>query len=242
MARLDPAASARWVARRAKATASSLKSEYESGKRGDDSPTTPIFPSPKEQLEALGRLLGLGHPTAANEVLPTSGPSERELPTSEPAALELPTSALSSSEPGVHDPLVAVGGVGSNPADTGAAGVDERAEAPEVSAVAGALRSIDWAQVKSATAERTSDAAKAMRTMAEQVDWSKAQPIAAQVSSALIAAVASGRLPVAGPLGPTIARALSDKGALSQRIGQSLVDQQESLPPDFRPALEHPEP
>jgi hypothetical protein len=197
MARIDPAASARWMARRARETASSLKAEYESGKRGDDSPTTPIFPTPKEQMEALGRLLGKGSGAA-------------------------PVDAAAVADD-ASDAVVA-----------GAADADQVAEA-EV--VAGALRTIDWQQVKSVTAERTGDAAKAMRTMAGQVDWSKAQPIAGQVSSALIAAVASGRLPLAGPLGPTVARALKDSG-VSQRIGQSLVDQHAALPPDFRPSLE----
>jgi hypothetical protein len=187
MARFDPAASAGWLARKAKQAAASLKGEYEAGKRGDDSPVTPIFPTPKQQLDAL---LGLM--------------------TSKPEHGADPDAADSATESGADD------------------GADE---------VAHALRGVDWQGVKAATAERTSEAAKAMRTMAEQVDWAKVQPVAAQVSSALIAAVAAGRLPVGGPLGPTIARAITDRGALSQRIGQRFADQHAPLPPDFRSEL-----
>lgn len=186
MARFDPAASAGWLARKAKQAAASLKGEYEAGKRGDDSPVTPIFPTPKQQLDAL---LGL-----------------------------MKSKPQHGSEPDEADAVE----------DAVDHGADE---------VAHALRGVDWQGVKAATAERTSEAAKAMRTMAEHVDWARVQPVAAQVSSALIAAVAAGRLPVGGPLGPTIARAITDRGALSQRIGQRLADQQAPLPPDFRPEL-----
>ena len=58
--------------------------------------------------------------------------------------------------------------------------------------VADALRTIDWATVKAATSKGAGEAAERMRAMAQQVDWQAVQPVAAQVSSALIAAVASG--------------------------------------------------
>jgi hypothetical protein len=73
-----------------------------------------------------------------------------------------------------------------------------------------------------------------MKAMADQVDWAKVQPVAAQVSSALIAAVASGRLPVGGRLTSTVARAIVDQGGLAQRVGQTV----ESLPPDFREVID----
>jgi hypothetical protein len=112
---------------------------------------------------------------------------------------------------------------------------DEQAEAREVTM---ALQSVDWADVRAATAERTSDAARVMRTMADQVDWAKVQPVAAQVSSALIAAVASGHLGVGGRLGATVARAIVDQGGLGQRVASQLHDQAAPLPPDFRRAID----
>jgi hypothetical protein len=100
--------------------------------------------------------------------------------------------------------------------------------------VASALGTVDWGQVKAETARRTGDAARAMKAMADQVDWAKVQPVAAQVSSALIAAVASGRLPVGGRLTSTVARAIVDQGGLAQRVGQTV----DSLPPDFRQVID----
>jgi hypothetical protein len=100
--------------------------------------------------------------------------------------------------------------------------------------VASALGTVDWGQVKAETARRTGDAARAMKAMADQVDWAKVQPVAAQVSSALIAAVASGRLPVGGRLTSTVARAILDQGGLAQRVGQTV----DSLPPDFRQVID----
>jgi hypothetical protein len=100
--------------------------------------------------------------------------------------------------------------------------------------VVSALGTVDWGQVKAETARRTGDAARAMKAMADQVDWAKVQPVAAQVSSALIAAVASGRLPVGGRLTSTVARAILDQGGLAQRVGQTV----DSLPPDFRQVID----
>jgi hypothetical protein len=99
--------------------------------------------------------------------------------------------------------------------------------------VAEALRGVDWAQVRADTARRTGDAARAMKAMADQVDWAKVQPVAAQVSSALIAAVASGRLPVGGRLTNTVARAITDQG-LAQRVAAKLPQP----PPDFRQVID----
>jgi hypothetical protein len=190
MARLDPGSSARWLARRAKQTAATLKSEYEAGKRGDESPVEPIFPTPAEQLAALQRLV-----------------------TRTPAAAEPRTDATAAED------------------DADAADAD-------AAEVASALRRIDWHQVRAATTERTGEAADAMRTMARQVDWAKVQPVAAQVSSALIAAVASGRLPVGGRLGPLVLKALTDRGALASRIGATMQSGHDDLPPDFRADLD----
>jgi hypothetical protein len=104
--------------------------------------------------------------------------------------------------------------------------------------VAVALRSVDWAGVRAGTVERTSTARRAMRDMADQVDWAKAQPVAAQVSSALIAAVATGQLGVGGHLGSTVARAIVDQSGLAQRVAANLNEQKITMPPDFRSVID----
>lgn len=167
---------------KAKQAAASLKAEYEAGKRGDDTPPEPIWPSPRQQLDAL---LSLWRSKPADEA-----PADPE---------------------------------------------GEEAEAEEV---ATAMRGIDWSSVRAATSEKTGEAARAMRSAAEHVDWGKVQPVAAQVSSALIAAVASGRLPVGGRLGSTVARTIIDQGGLAQRVAHQLRDQPAAMPPDFRHAIE----
>jgi len=190
MARLDPgsagrdvgsATAAKWKAR-AKQAAASLKAEYEAGKSGDEAPPRPIWPSPKEQLDALLGLL------RANRSAPAAQPSEN---------LEA-----------------------------------------DVEEVTKALRGVDWSGVRAATAERTSDATRAMRAMAEQVDWAKVQPVAAQVSSALIAAVASGQIRVGGRLGSTVARAIADQGGLGQRVAEHLDDATAPVPLEFRRVID----
>ena len=201
MARLDPGASARWVARRAKQAATSLKSEYEAGKRGDESPVEPIFPTPAEQLAAVQRLL-------------TRSPSPATAGATGPADGE----TIGDVEP--------------------PAGEDGDTTEIDAAEVASALRRVDWQQVRAVTTERTGEAAEAMRTMARQVDWAKVQPVAAQVSSALIAAVAAGRLPVGGRLGPLVVKALTDRGTLASRVGATMQAGDDDLPPDFRADLD----
>ena len=104
--------------------------------------------------------------------------------------------------------------------------------------VAEALRAVDWAQVRAATAERTNDVARTMRSMADHVEWSKVQPVAAQVSSALIAGVATGRIPVGGTLGSMVARAITDQNNLGKRIAANLQQSPAHAPPDFRGVIE----
>ena len=99
---------------------------------------------------------------------------------------------------------------------------------------AAALQAVDWTAVRTATAARAEDASRAVRAMAEQVDWSKVQPAAARVSSAVIAAVASGQLPLGGPIGSTLARTIIDQGGLAERVATTLQKDQTPLPPDFR--------
>ena len=176
----------KWTAK-AREAAASLKAQHAAGRDGDEAPAAPIWPTPKEQLDALK---GLFH--------------------AKPGA---------SAEPAEGDPIV----------DTGTeATVD--ADAKEV---AEALRRVDWTQVRAATSERATDVSQTMRSLADQVDWAKVQPVAAQVSSALIAAVATGRLPVGGRLGPIVAKAITDQHNLGKRIAVDLQKDQAPMPPDF---------
>ena len=112
--------------------------------------------------------------------------------------------------------------------------VDDETIAADADQVAEALRGVDWNTVSSAAAERTSDAARTVKAMADQVDWAKVQPVAAQVSSALIAAVASGQLGVGGRLGSTVARAIVDQGGLGQQVAKRVNAQQLAVPNDLR--------
>ena len=94
--------------------------------------------------------------------------------------------------------------------------------------VAEAMRRVDWTQVRAATAGRATDVTQTMRSLADQVDWAKVQPVAAQVSSALIAAVAAGRIPVGGRLGPMVAKAITDQNNLGKRIAVDLAEEPRS--------------
>jgi hypothetical protein len=59
------------------------------------------------------------------------------------------------------------------------------------------------------------------------------------VSSALIAAVASGRLPVGGRLGPIVAKAITDQQQqLVNRVATNLERSQSLVPVDFRQIIE----
>lgn len=104
--------------------------------------------------------------------------------------------------------------------------------------VAEAMRGVDWAKVRAATSERGAEAAAAMRTMAKEVDWAKVQPVAAKVSSALMAAVASGQLGVGGRVGSTVARAIINDRNLAHRVSTELVKQEQPQPPDFRNVID----
>jgi hypothetical protein len=172
---------AKW-SQKAKQMASSLKAEFEAGKNGDESPITPIWSTPKQQLDWFLGLLRAPRATA----------------------------------PEAED-------------------VEVEVDAEEVAV---ALRRVDWSGVRAATAGRSSEVTKSMRSMAEHVDWAKVQPMAAQVSSALIAAVAAGQIPVGGRLGPIVARTIADQGGRAQQVGEAMREQGSSLPPDFRDVID----
>jgi hypothetical protein len=166
---------------KAKEIASSLKAQHAAGRDGDESPAEPIWPTPKEQLEALKNVF--------------------------------------RSAPKADD------------------GADEALDR-DADEVADAIRGVDWVQVRAATAERTNDVARTMRSLADHVEWAKVQPVAAQVSSALIAAVAAGRIPVGGPLGSMVARAITDQNNLGDRVASRLQQSPAGVPPDFRGVIE----
>ncbi len=108
------------------------------------------------------------------------------------------------------------------------------AEAAEVSRLLG---EVDWAAVRAAAGTRSTEAVQAVKAMAAQVDWEAVQPVAAQASSALIAAVASGRLPVGGRTGALVARAMLDQGGLGQRVGRQMAGQVQ-VSPDLRRVID----
>ena len=228
MGRFDPPGSAGRLAAslrstdwkgRAKQAAQTLKDEYEAGKRGDDAPVQPIWASPKEQLDAV---LGLLRSAGARD---QPGEPGHE-------AIAAGTMVAGTMADGtIADGTIADGTMadGTMAADTMAADADQVAEA---------LRGVDWNKVKAATAERSTDAARTVRAMAEQVDWAKVQPVAAQVSTALIAAVASGQLGVGGRLGSTVARAIVDQGGLAQQVAARVNAQQLPVPADLRRVID----
>ncbi len=126
----------------------------------------------------------------------------------------------------------------SQPGEPGHEPMSDEAMAADADEVAEALRGVDWANVKTAAAERTGDAARTVKAMADQVDWGKVQPMAAQVSSALIAAVASGQLGVGGRLGSTVARAIVDQGGLGQQVAKRVNALQLPVPTDLRQVID----
>jgi hypothetical protein len=180
-----------WTAK-AKQAAASLKAQHAAGRDGDETAAEPIWPTPKEQLDALKGLFRT-----------RPGDADTSSPGPEP-------------EPEV---------------------VDEAVLEHDAAEVAEAMRRVDWAQVRVVTSERTTDVARTMRSLADNVEWNKVQPVAAQVSSALIAAVAAGRIPVGGSLGPMVARAITDQNNLGRRVAADLA-KGTAVPPDFRGAIE----
>lgn len=115
---------------------------------------------------------------------------------------------------------------------------DSTDAAADADTVAEAMRGVDWAAVKAATSKGAGEAAERMRAMAQQVDWETVQPVAAQVSSALIAAVASGQIPLGGPLTGRVARTIMNDRDLAQRVAQSLARDAKPMPPDFRGVID----
>lgn len=103
--------------------------------------------------------------------------------------------------------------------------------------VTAALRNVDWAKVRAATADRSAEATQKVKAMAEQVDWERVTPVAAGVSSALIAAVASGQIRLGGTLGSRVARTIMNDRGLAQQVAAAFTRSPQQAPPDFRPLI-----
>ena len=130
-------------------------------------------------------------------------------------------------------------GTAAEPTSEPAAGMaaEPTSETDDAAAVAEVMRGVDWAGVRAATVDRTADATRAMKEMADHVDWAKVQPLAAQVSSALIAAIATGQLGVGGRVGSTVARAITNQGGLGQQVAAKLQQSPSSVPTDLGGAI-----
>lgn len=175
----------KWGAK-AREIAASLKAQHAAGRAGDDSPAEPVWPTPRQQLEALKHLFHLA-PARQSELSP---------------------------------------------------GGDNETLESDAAEVAETLRGVNWAEVRASTTERTSEVARTMKSLADNVDWAKVQPMAAQVSSALIAAVAAGRIPVGGRLGPIVVRAITDQNNLGRRVAENLQRNPAGVPTDLRAVIE----
>lgn len=186
--------------RRAKQAVAALKDEYEAGRQGDTTAPAPIWATPAEQLDAVKRLL-------------RSSAADRSVGT-----------ATNLTEPDGND-LHPDHGVDRD----GAGHHDDVERESDAASMGEAIRHVDWARVREATADRTTDVARSAKQLADQVDWAKVQPRAAQVSRAVIAAVASGQLGVGGRLGGMVARTIVDQGGLADRVGRLLEREPEQL-------------
>ena len=123
------------------------------------------------------------------------------------------------------------------PVDTGPVDSEPATLAAEADELSGLLGKVDWVAVRESASSRSADATRAVRSMAAQVDWERVQPMARQASSLLIAAVASGQMPVAGRTGALVARAMLDQGGLGERVGRQVL-QQTTLRPELRTVIE----
>ena len=206
--RLKRLAATDWKSK-ARDVASSIKAEYEAGKQGDEAPAKPIWATPQQQLDGL---LAVFRQTA-------------------PAGTSDPEAPAGSTDDAGANPSAA------DQTDD-ATDATDATDAADVADVAAAIRGVDWAGVRAAAAGRTTEASKAMKSMADHVDWGKVQPVAAQVSSALIAAIATGQLGVGGRLASTVARTITNQNGLGQRVADELDDSSADGSIDFRNTIE----
>lgn len=202
------ATSTDWVGK-AKQAADTLKTEYEAGKRGDDSPSPKLW----------------GNAPAT----PTEGAAATDDGSTEVAEVIAVTEVTEVANQAEVTEVTDQAEVTEVTEVTDQADVDELTELVE---------GIDWAAVRASTAARAADTTQTVRTLAGNVDWDAVQPLAAQVSSALIAAVAAGQLPIGGRIGGIVARAMVDQGGLGQRLGRQVLADQKVARPELRQVID----
>ena len=237
--RLITAARSGSITQRASEAAKSLKAEFNAGQQGDETPPVPIWAGPKGQFEAIMALL-----RDANNVTPDGNAGGSQARSD---GGEVRSDGGEVQGDGDGDEARSDGG------DLRADGGDLRADGDEAQgergdgsvansddqlAVSQAIARVDWSKVRSTTSERSGEATRMMRSMAQQVDWAKLGPAATKVSSALIAAVASGQLPVGGRMGGQVARAIDNQGGLGQQVGQAMQGRQQPMPEGFSSVIE----
>ena len=242
--RLITAARSGSITQRASEAAKSLKAEFNAGQQGDETPPVPIWAGPKGQFEAIMALL-----RDANNVTPdgNAGGSQARSDGGEVRSDGGEVQGDGDEARSDGDEARSDGG------DLRADGGDLRADGDEAQgergdgsvsssddqlAVSQAIAKVDWSKVRSTTSERSGEATRMMRSMAQQVDWAKLGPAATKVSSALIAAVASGQLPVGGRMGGQVARAIVNQGGLGQQVGQAMQGRQQPMPEGFSSVIE----
>ncbi len=94
--------------------------------------------------------------------------------------------------------------------------LSDEAAADEVSMV---LERIDWRGVTTAAAaaDRASDVAERLRSLAGEVDWERMRPVAGKVATALVAAAATGHLGrLSGTTAQAVARAINGDQAVGE--------------------------
>lgn len=147
-------------------------------------------------------------------------PSAEPAATTEPTASAQPDASTASAQPNA------------SAAAADATDTPPPSATDDVDSLVDALSSVDWAKVRAAASEKGSGVATSMKKMAADVDWGKVQSGAAVVSSALIAAVASGQLPIGGRLAGPVARAILNDSDLASKVSSRLKGDEQ--PPDLR--------
>lgn len=228
--RLITAARSGSITQRANEAAKSLKAEFNAGQQGDETPPVPIWAGPKGQFEAIMALL-----RDANNVTPDGNAGGSHVRSD---GGEVQGHGGEVRGDGGEDSGGEARGDGDGGEVRGERGDGSLSSSEDQLAVSQAIAKVDWSKVRSTTSERSGEATRMMRSMAQQVDWAKLGPAATKVSSALIAAVASGQLPVGGRMGGQVARAIVNQGGLGQQVGQAMQGRQQPMPEGFSSVIE----
>ena len=249
--RLITAARSGSITQRANEAAKSLKAEFNAGQQGDETPPVPIWAGPKGQFEAIMALLrdannvtpdgnaGGSHVRSdGGEVQGHGGEVRGDGGEARGDGGEVQGHGGEVRGDGGEDSGGEARGDGDGGEVRGERGDGSLSSSEDQLAVSQAIAKVDWSKVRSTTSERSGEATRMMRSMAQQVDWAKLGPAATKVSSALIAAVASGQLPVGGRMGGQVARAIVNQGGLGQQVGQAMQGRQQPMPEGFSSVIE----